>query len=279
MALRRRRRPTPGFGIPPPYSAIHGEHADLTAYGVFPWCALMQVAASDTHRDYVICRGFDVRTRKFIDYEAGNENKPGIPVAKPYGKRFKRAYQVGQIFPAFLPTQGPPDYVPPTPTDVDWRVGQNPGVAASTPGHPADLSEAVEELMTDDGTKYVNWMLSDGGGFGGSELVWCMTMEDHPGRGTCFDVILPTYCPKEAKFRFDCSADHELAIDWGYTISAGGTLPEPEMYAQGWFKPMPLENNPDHDVIFHVVTLDCESDGSCASHALPCADTETNPCA
>jgi hypothetical protein len=243
---------------------------------------MMQIAKEDVHQNYVVCRGFDTRMAKFVDYAAGDDNKPGIPVAKPYGKRWKSAYHIGQIFPAILPTQGRPDYVPPSPTAVDWRVGQNPGVAETSRGHPADLSEAINELTTDDGTKYIAWMLLDSGGTSTGELFWCMLMDDHPGRGTCFDILLPTYCPKEAKFKFDCSApssEYQLAIDWHYTTSAGGSIPEPNKYAQGWFTPWPLENNPDHDVIFHVVTLDCESDGSCANHGLPCTDTEVDPCA
>ena len=131
---------------------------------------MMQVAAADEYDDYVICRGFDPRILKFIDYESGNAAKPGISVAKPYGNRTAGTYTIGQVFPAFLPTQGLVDeghletrnYVPPSPVGVDWRVGQNPGVAATTTGHPADLDEAINEL-TDHNDQQVNWMLIDGG--------------------------------------------------------------------------------------------------------------------
>jgi hypothetical protein len=217
--------------------------------------------------------------RKFIDYEEDNDDKPGIPVAKPYGKRQTGVYRIGQVFGAFLPTQGPKDWVCPSPSDVDWRVGQNPGVAETTPGHPADLSEAINELMTDDGLKYVNWMLIDTA----DDLIWCMLMEDHPGRYTCFDVLQGIWCPDSARYKFDCDAssdDYLTAIDLHYTTSAGGSIPEPEAYAQGWFKLMPLGNNAD-EVIAVVVTLDCESDDSCTDHQLTdgeCPDTEVDPC-
>jgi len=275
---KKRRRPTPEFGIPYPVHPIGAGYADLAAQGLFPYCAMMQVAKEDVHQDYVICRGFDIRMRKFIDYEEDNDDKPGIPVAKPYGKRVKHVYQIGQVFGAFLPTQGPRDWVCPSPADVDWRVGQNPGVAETTPGHPADLDEAINEMMTDDETKYVNWMLIDTA----DDLIWCMLMEDHPGRFECFYVLQGVWCPKSARFLFDCdSTDYLLAIDLHYTQSAGGLIPEPEKFAQGWFKLMPLENNPNHKMIAVVVTLDCDSDGSCENHGLTdgeCPDTETDPC-
>jgi hypothetical protein len=129
---------------------------------------MMQIAASDEYNDYVICRGFDPRIQAFVDYEAGNEDKPGISVAKPFGKRGTNYYLIGQVFPALLPTQGTMyegrpgtrDYVPPSPSTVDWRVGQNPGVAETSVGHPADLDEAITALK-DHNDLYVNWMLID----------------------------------------------------------------------------------------------------------------------
>lgn len=162
MTFRKRRRPTPGFGVFPPYNAITGVHANLRAEGIHPYCAMMQVAAEDEYDDYVICRGFDPRIRKFIDYEEANADKPGISVAKPFGNRVAYRYQIGQVYPAFLPTQGTEDYTPPSPTAVDWRVGQNPGTVpdSSTGGHPQSLADTIEEL-TDHNDKYVNWMLID----------------------------------------------------------------------------------------------------------------------
>lgn len=155
--FRKRRQPTPGFKIPPPYEPLEGIRAPLKTEGVFPYCAMYQVAEEDTETDYVLCRGFDVRINKFIDYEKDNPDKPGIAVAKPFGSRGSGKYKIGQIFPACLPLQT----TNPSPADVDWRVGQNPGVAETTTGHPADLDEAVEELSTDEG-KFINWMFIDG---------------------------------------------------------------------------------------------------------------------
>ncbi len=163
MNYRHKRRPTPGFGIGSPFNPTTGEYAKLQGEGVNPYCAMVQVAAEDDKEDYVICRGFDPRIRKFIDYEEGNDDKPGISVAKPYGRRSTGAYSVGQVFPAFLPTQGTLDYTPPSPTAVLWRVGQNPGFVVEAPegGHPEDLDDEISTL-TDDNDKEVNWLLIGG---------------------------------------------------------------------------------------------------------------------
>lgn len=157
--FRKRKQPTPSYRLPPPYQPMSGEQAALQIPGVYPYAAMMQVAAADTHQDYVICRGFDIRVNKFVDYEAGNADKPGISVAKPYDKRQIGNYEIAQIFLAFLPLQSSN----PSPTAVPWRVGQNPGVSEVTPGHPASLSERVDELQ-DAESKLVNWMLVDSGG-------------------------------------------------------------------------------------------------------------------
>lgn len=173
--FRKRRRPTPGFKIPNPYNAIQGEHANLRQDGTSPFCAMVQVAAEDTHTNHVICRGFDPRILRFIDYAEGNSNKPGISVAKPYGKRIAGAYEIGQVYPALLPTQGNADfsdfrqviYTPPSPASVNWRVGQNPGVVADGQsllgGQPEDLDAEIE-ILYDHNDKVVNWILVDAAG-------------------------------------------------------------------------------------------------------------------
>jgi hypothetical protein len=135
---------------------------------------MMQVAAEDTYQDYVICRGFDPRILYFIDYEEGNPEKPGISVAKPYGKRKKGQYKIGEMYPALLPTQGINQsiaYTPPSPIEVEWRLGQNPGVAndenpfnpVQPGGQPDELSDVID-LMKDHNDLYVNWMLIDSSG-------------------------------------------------------------------------------------------------------------------
>lgn len=158
--FRKRRRPTPGFKIPPPFNPVSGDFANLGVEGVFPYCAMMQVAAPDEYEEYVICRGFDTRILKFVDFELGNPQKPGISVAKPFGCRGPRKYKLGEIYPAFLPTQGSLEYTPPSPTSVLWRIGQNPGAVdtgAANGGHPSNLSAEVE-LLYDHNQNIVNWM-------------------------------------------------------------------------------------------------------------------------
>lgn len=151
MTIRKRRQPTPDFKLPPPYEPITGRQAPLKAEGEFPYCALMQVAAEDSHADYVICRGFDTRIRRFVDYEAGNADKPGIAVAKPYGNRVMCYYKVGSVYPAFLPL---------------GKLGQNPGVVDDIRdaclGQPEGLDVEVE-FLKDENDKYINWMLIDSG--------------------------------------------------------------------------------------------------------------------
>jgi len=155
VTVRQRKNFAHAFKMPQPYNPMEGVYADIQTKGVFPYCAMMQVAADDDKADYVICRGFDVRIGKFINYVDGDTtNNPGIPVAKPYGLRSAGVYKVGQMFPAVLPLQSGG----PSPNDADIRFGQNPGVAAETVGHPADLDEDVGILTTTAGVK-VNWML------------------------------------------------------------------------------------------------------------------------
>lgn len=192
---RKRRRPTPGFGIPPPFSPITGTHATLRTEGVFPYCAMMQVAASDTYEDYVICRGFDPRQRKFIDYAAGDTDKPGISVAKPYGNRTVGAYTVAEVYPAFLPTQGADDYTPPSPTAVDWRVGQNAGTAstAHTGGQPTALVDTITELVDHNGVN-VQWMLVDRGGTTTNSHFWGKATANWTDNGASCDHVTVNPC-------------------------------------------------------------------------------------
>jgi len=178
---RKRKSPTPHFKLPSPFNPIQGENANLRQDGVSPFCAMFQVAAEDTYADYVICRGFDTRILKFIDYAEGDKDKPGISVAKPFGKRTTGTYEIGQVYPALLPTQGNANfmdfrnvtYVPPSPVDVNWRVGQNPGVVTGgglEGGQPESLDDTIEILYDHNG-KVVNWMLMDSGsGAGGGML-------------------------------------------------------------------------------------------------------------
>jgi len=146
---------------------------------------MMQVAAEDTYSDYVICRGFDPRILKFIDYAEGDVDKPGISVAKPFGKRTAGTYEIGEVYPALLPTQGNDEfadfrkvtYTPPSPVGVNWRVGQNPGVVSGglDGGQPGSLSDSIQVLYDHNG-KVVNWLLIDSavgsGGGGGDQILF-----------------------------------------------------------------------------------------------------------
>jgi hypothetical protein len=143
---RKQKQPTAHFKMPPPYSPMTGEHAELLVPGVKPYCAMMQVAAEDTHDNYVVCRGYDPRFWKFFDYDENDlATKPGIPVGKPFGSRGPDVYEVGQIFPALIPLT---------------RIGETPGVGETSEGHPEDLDETVE-ILYDDDDHPISWMLLD----------------------------------------------------------------------------------------------------------------------
>lgn len=164
--FKKQRKIAPYFQTHPPFNAVTGQYASLTGeLGVSPYCVLMQVAAEDTYADYVICRGFDTRMLVFVDYEAGNSDKPGISVAKPYGNRKTGTYEIGEIYPALLPVQGNATYTPPSPAEINLRLGQNPGVVDGTPeagGQPSDLDASLILLYDHNGIA-VNWLMIDGG--------------------------------------------------------------------------------------------------------------------
>jgi hypothetical protein len=165
--FRKKRRPTPSFQIPSPFNAMRGSFGDLEIEGVFPYCVLLQVACEDKYPNHVVCRGFDVRMLKFVDFAEGSSEKPGISVAKPYGCRVSeggaKRYRIGEIYPAFLPTQGEadvdPHYVPPSPVEIKLRLGQNPGVTdvETYGGHPKCLTDEVSVLYDHNG-KVINYM-------------------------------------------------------------------------------------------------------------------------
>lgn len=244
--LRKRRTPSPNFKMPPPYNPVGGDTAPLVLSGVFPYCAMMQIAQSDTHQDYVVCRGFDVRIGKF------NES---IPVAKPYGKRKTGTYTVAQIYPAMLPLQTGN----PSPEDVPWRVGQNPGVAETTVGQPASLSETVEMLYDDNGV-LINWMLLDAGD--GTQIIGGCLAEDHPGRGSVFGIWLGTWSSSAHEWVYSEVSYSTPAIDWRYGV------PYPGQGATGLFI---SRDSDDYGTIWEAVEIDCDvpPDHSCNAGSLP----------
>ncbi len=112
--------------------------------------------------------------------------------------------------------------------------------------------------LEDQGDTDIGWVceIADG------SLFWCMLQEDHPGRGVEFDILVGRHCPDTGKHRFDCSETvFQVGIDWH------NGAPEPDEYTQGWFKRRPSTTT-DSGYIFHVISLDCESDDSCTDHQL-----------
>jgi len=136
--FRKRASPAPAFKQPAPFNPITGRFAPLGTSGVVTRVAMMQVIEADTHVNYVVCRGFDPETKRFFNT---------VNVAKPYGIRGAFRYVVGNVLPAIK---------------AKTILGDTPGVAETTIGHPVDLDETVGILLDDDGIA-VSWILLDTG--------------------------------------------------------------------------------------------------------------------
>jgi hypothetical protein len=136
--------------MPMPFNPLTGEHATLAQKGFFSYCAMMQVIEEDTHDNYLVCRGYDPESGRFL---------ASVNVAKPYGERGDNDHVVGEVFPAMKPMTA---------------LGTTSGVSAESTGHPADLDEAIE-ILYDDDDKPVWWLMITGGS--GSSLHWC-TLDD-----------------------------------------------------------------------------------------------------
>lgn len=151
MVIRKRKQPAPHFRLPSPFQPITGERAQLLVPGIFPYCAMMQIAAEDTHCNYVVCRGYDPRTERYYDYVVEDleadppvEGRPGIAVAKPYWNRFTGVYRIGEVYPAVLTlSAGAEDDGKIVP-----RIGQNPGRVEGDEcrGNPVSLDEEIVHL-------------------------------------------------------------------------------------------------------------------------------------
>ena len=159
MTIRKRKGVAPGFGLPPPYQPMTGEEAQLMVPGIFPYCAMMQIAAADVHCNYVVCRGWDPRDKRYYDYDGGDQ--PGIAVAKPYACRRPGVYRIGEVVPAVLPLSAG--------AEDDGKIvpfiGQNPGRVEGDAcrGNPLDLTEEIVHILDEDDI-YINWMLLEDGG-------------------------------------------------------------------------------------------------------------------
>ncbi len=145
MTWRKRRSPAPAFRQPAPYDPRKGRYARVGVEGILSRVAMMQVvgddetvANEDTHDNYVLCRGYDPETRKFYH---------SVACGKPYGLRGTNPYQLAEVIPAIK---------------VMTRIGETPGVAETTVGHPADLDETIE-ILKDDAGHPIAWLLLDTG--------------------------------------------------------------------------------------------------------------------
>ena len=156
MPIRKRRQPAPSFRRPAPYSGVTGQHAGIGPAKVdLTRLAMFQVCVTDTHDNYVGCCGLDPEANVYFD-----SDHP-MAVAKPYDVRGTFPYTVGQmIVCAKVRTAfgGTAEYGSPSIV----ALGDNPGVASSSTGQPADLDEEIDMLKTDDGLP-IFWLHVGGG--------------------------------------------------------------------------------------------------------------------
>lgn len=86
-----------------------------------------------------------------------------------------------------------------------------------------------------------------------SGLVGGCLAENHPGRGTAFDIHLGTWSPTYDKWIYDAE-NTVTAIDWRYGV------PYPTAGATGLFEARPSGS---YGLIYEAVAMDCESPGDC----------------
>jgi hypothetical protein len=146
---KTKRTPAPYFKVPPPYNPMTGGRASLSPEKPFMGrLAMFQVCQEDIYDNFVVCRGVDPEMQVYFDDEHT------MCVAKPYELRGTYPYVVGQVICC---------------AKVRGKLGDNPGVAATTMGQPADLDEEVEMLTTADdenstGTEFPIFWIHVGGG-------------------------------------------------------------------------------------------------------------------
>lgn len=90
--------------------------------------------------------------------------------------------------------------------------------------------------------------LNDGG------LIGACLAENHPGRAATFDIYLGEWSPTLHQWIYDIETTY-TAIDWRYGV------PYPALGSTGLFEARPSDTL---GVIYEVVSLDCESPGTCA---------------
>lgn len=243
MSKRYLRAQAPKFNAPrTPVNPITTERETLAHKGNNPYCAMMQVAVEDTHDDYLICRGWDTRVKRYFDYVEGDADQQGIAVAKPYGVRGTYLYEIGEVHAAFLPLMRLSD---------STRESQNPGKAETTVGHPADLDEDVVVLQSDEGI-YINWMIVNESA---TRLVEMCLAENHPGRNTVFEVYMGVWSEANDTWEYPDEVTTYKAIDRRYDV------PYPDAGSKGLFTPRKSDT---HGVIYENVSLDCSTPGTCS---------------
>jgi len=153
---RKRKRPTPGLGIQPPYNPIRGDYADLRKEGIVSRVAIMRVL--EIKDDYLVCCGYDPESMRFLN---------SVNVAKPYLCRTTladefvshsqtRNYFEGELIVAVKPRTA---------------LGDTPGQAID-PQELDDFGYSRYEVMLDEEDNPIWWMeLAGGGGGGGDSII------------------------------------------------------------------------------------------------------------
>lgn len=97
------------------------------------------------------------------------------------------------------------------------------------------------------------------------DLIGGCLYDDHPGRGTAFNIYLGAWNPATDSWVYDCTTT-ATAIDWRYGV------PYPDAGATGLFK---CRKSDTYGTIWEVVALDCEAPDESCCHTPTPAPTPT----
>jgi len=245
--LRKRRQTAPHFRQLQPFNPLTGQFAKIGVGSEITRVAMMQVSEADTHDNFVVCRGFDPESGKFLN---------SVNVAKPYGVRGTNPYVVGQVFAAAKPKT---------------VLGDTPGVAATTVGHPADLTETVE-ILTDDSGNPVAWTILGDGGREAISLFELTADLEPGGSATAYPVVWDEEAVP-AGYVADTGADTITVYDvlecfraktgaWGFAWQG----PDSENYQIVYV---------EHDILTPRILYDDVAPGDSDKLAWPCASDMT----